>query len=323
MSNSTVFQLPRTLTGLERPALGGGTEPMKPRCTISRDDLSTLLMTAAGLRYASEQKVQRWTATAGNLGSVELFAVVRAVDEVAPGVYFYQAENHSLALFQQRGSACLLADFMKRAAVIDRKELPNVLIILTGAYHRLERKYGEFAYKLVNLDAGVAVSQLHYVAKGLGYSSIAALRWADDLIEQQLNLDPPLEQVTAVVAIYAASDNATTAASNGTNFISGFMPTVSATASDFCELGLHEVVERLFQESRMREHHLDALPLQCPPMPRTKSVAPSALLRLPPPGSCGEISIAGVLSDRVTVRRYSEDRISLYQLATILDFAHQ
>lgn len=323
MSNSTVLQLPRTLTGLERPALGGGTEPMRTRCTISRDDLSTLLMTAAGLRYASEQKVQRWTATAGNLGSVELFAVVRAVDGVAPGVYFYQAENHSLALFQQRGSPCLLADFMKRAAVIDRKELPDVLIILTGAYHRLERKYAEFAYKLVNLDAGVAVSQLHYVAKGLGYSSLTVLRWADDLIEQQLNLDPPLEQVTALVAMYAASDNATTAVSNGNNFISGFMPAISARAPDFCELGLHEVVERLFQESRMREHHLDAIPLQCPPVPRAKSVAPSALLRLPLPGSSGEISVAGVLSDRVTVRRYSEDRISLYQLSTILDFAHR
>jgi bacteriocin biosynthesis cyclodehydratase domain-containing protein len=323
MSNSTVFQLPQALTGLEGPALGGGTEPMKSRYAISRDDLSTLLMSAAGLRYASEQKVQRWTATAGNLGSVELFAIVRAVDGVAPGVYFYQAEKDSLSHFQQRGHPCPIADFMKRAAVIDRKELPDVLIILTGAYHRLERKYGEFAYKLVNLDAGVAVSQLHYVAKGLGYSSLTALRWADDLIEQQLNLDRPLEQVTAVVAMYAASDNATTAASNGNNFISGFVPAVSARAPDFCELGLNEVVERLFQESRMREHHLDAIPQQCPPVPRAKSVAPSALLRLPPPGSCGEISIAGVLSERVTVRHYAEDRISLSQLSTILDFAQR
>ena len=324
MPNSPVFQLPQTLSRLERTALGDESGELEVRQVITRDDLSTLLMTAAGIRYVSEQKVQRWTATAGNLGSVELFAIVRVVDGLAPGVYFYQAENHSLALFQQRGYSSLIPDFMKRSAVTDRKELPDVMIILTGAYHRLERKYGEFAYKLVNLDAGVAVSQLHYVAKALGYSSSTVLRWADDLIEQQLNLDPPLEQVTAVVALYAASDTPIKAASDGNDSISGSLPAASAKApADFCELGLHEVAERLFQESRMREHRLGAIPLHCPPAPRAASGAPSLLLRLPPPVSCGEVSIADVLSQRATVRRYADDRISLAQLATILDFAHR
>ncbi|HEY2913386.1 MAG TPA: SagB family peptide dehydrogenase [Candidatus Angelobacter sp.] len=324
MSNSTTFQLPRTLTSLERPALGGGSEPKETRHAITRDDLSSLLMTAAGVRYVSEHKLQRWTATAGNLGSVELFAIVRAVEGLSPGVYFYQAENHSLALFQQRGCTSPIPEFMQRAAITGRKELPEVLILLTGAYHRLERKYGEFAYKLVNLDAGVAVSQLHYVAKGLGYSSLTALRWADDLIEEQLNLDPPLEQVTAVVALYATADTATTAASNGHGCIAQPEPVVSARAlADFCELGLHEVTERLFQESRMREGHLGAIPLQCSPASRAESEVPSLLLPLPPPDSSGEVTIADVLAQRATVRRYTEDEISPAQLAAILDFAHR
>lgn len=322
MPNSTLIQLPGTLSGLERPALGNGIQPAEVHHVITIDDLSTLLMTAAGIRGVSEQKVQRWTATAGNIGSVELFAIVRRVDGLAPGIYFYQSHDHSLAFFQQRGGTPAIPELMRRVAAIDTAELPDVLVIFTGAHHRLERKYGEFAYKLVNLDAGVAVSQLHYVARSLGYHSLTVLRWADDLIEQQLNLDPPLEQVTAVVALYAAADPANTAAPNRNDSISGpWPPALTMRPANFCELGLHAVAERLYRESRMNERHLGAPPPQC--SSATRVVPPSSLLCLPPPESCGEVTAADVLAQRVTVRRYAEDPISPAQLATILDFAHR
>ena len=74
-------------------------------------------------------------------------------------------------------------------------------MILTGAYHRITRKYGVFGYRLINEDAGAATSQLHMVANSLGLHSETVNQWADDLIEAQLRLEGQSEQCTACVAI--------------------------------------------------------------------------------------------------------------------------
>ncbi|PWT89854.1 MAG: hypothetical protein C5B54_08255, partial [Acidobacteria bacterium] len=107
MPNCTHVPLRRTLSGLERPALEIFHESVVgQRHAITVDELSTVLMTTAGLRDVEPgaQQVQRWSATAGNLGSVELFLVVRHVEGLAPGLYFYESSQHRLAFFQQRGS---------------------------------------------------------------------------------------------------------------------------------------------------------------------------------------------------------------------------
>jgi len=280
-------------------------------------------MATAGIRSLEpdEQKVQRWTATAGNLGSVELFLLVRNVDGLSPGIYFYESHGHCLGFFQRRDEVSAIAEIMRRVAVTHRPDLPDVLVFFTGAYHRLEKKYREFAYKLVNLDAGVAVSQLHFIASCLGLFSSTAARWADDLIEQQLNLDACQEQVTSVVALYASP---VADAPTLNDSIPTAWPAVAANrVSDFCRLGLREVSNRLYWESRMSEHNLRSSSVKCDTARYRIPQGSSSHRKLPPAVTHGGQIVSEILAQRTTVRNYAMDPVSPDQLAAILDCAHQ
>jgi SagB-type dehydrogenase family enzyme len=321
MPNSTQVLLPPSLSRLERPALEILGQPINEHSqVITVDDLSTMLMATAGIRESDEQKVQRWTATAGNLGSVELFVIVHRVDGLQPGIYFYQPDDHSLASFQQRAQTSAIAELIERVAVIDIPEPADALVVFTGAYHRLERKYGDFAYKLVNLDAGVAVSQFHFVAKGLGLFSLTASRWADDLIERQLNLEQRQEQVTAVVALYSTTSTQPPTVHSTDDSRAGTWH-LTNRPSDFCELELHEIGERLYRESRIDEHKLRSSPPKCSSASRAVMRGPS--LPLPPPESSGGPTAKDILTQRTTVREFSDDQVSPSELATMLYYAYR
>src|SRR5262249_25363155 len=107
--------------------------------------LATVLLFGAGIRETDAKtavktlKPKRWAATGGNLGSPELFVAVHDVDDLAPGLYFYQAHEHVLARFVTGWRAIDAARFIDR--VVDRDgETPNALIIATAALHRLAHK---------------------------------------------------------------------------------------------------------------------------------------------------------------------------------------
>ena len=102
--------------------------------------LSGLLRRAGGLRQDARPipgKVQRWAPTGGNLGSVQLHVLLPAgLGELPPGAYFYAAPEHALAA-------------VRPELDIDPDE---ALIVLSAAYARVRRKYGDFALRVVHLD---------------------------------------------------------------------------------------------------------------------------------------------------------------------------
>jgi bacteriocin biosynthesis cyclodehydratase domain-containing protein len=171
--------------------------------TVAR--LATLLMFAAGLRShasSSDGKLRRWSPTGGNLGSVEAYVVVKAVDGLESGLYFYQADENTLAFL--RGME------MSEAAVFIAKAAPDAgdsgaLIVLTAAYHRVAQKYGPFGYRVVHLDAGVAIAQLTAVGCGMGLK-LALADCRNDFIEEEFELIPTGEMVTAAIHVYGGTN---------------------------------------------------------------------------------------------------------------------
>ena len=273
---------------------------------IQLAQLAALLALTGGVRELSGRKVQRWAANAGNLGSVELFVAVRSVDGLPPGIYFYGAGQHTLAVFRKR-RAPDPDDFIRRVLGCSDREMPGALVLLTGAFHRLERKYGAFGQRLVLLDAGCALGQLHLAAQALQLSSRTAAIWADDLIERELNLRGPGEQVTAVVELAPSC-----APRNPPPASSSFR-----TPSEFQGLTAREVGEMLFRESRMPESHL-ALASSGTRQPIPAAGRPT--VRLPKPLR-GHLSVGEVLAGRRSVRTFSGREAPLSSLATMLYLA--
>ncbi|MEU3689474.1 nitroreductase family protein [Streptomyces narbonensis] len=149
-----------------------------------------LLAVTAGRRALLPGRVQRWTASGGNIGSVVAHLVVRDVPGLEPGVYGYVASEHRLAR--------LAAD---PGAVPGEAPLT---VVLTGDFTKVAKKYAAFALRIVLLDAGCATATLRTAAAALDLPFAIRTRWDDLAVAAALGIDPDLEPVTTLVDLGGA-----------------------------------------------------------------------------------------------------------------------
>jgi SagB-type dehydrogenase family enzyme len=281
--------------------------------------LAFLLKMAAGIHTRRAGNIRRWPPTAGNLGSVEIFVVARNVTGLSPGVYLYQPHDHSLARFQQRGDMVDIDAFMCGAIATDQATHPDALIVFTGAYHRLYQKYKEFAYKLLYLDAGAAMSQFQFAAAGLGLDAYPCWYWADDFLEVHLNLEGFEEHCTMAVALTRQgllAEKAPPMDIRPRPIIPSFRP-----IQEFREITLQAVTELLHRESRMTERLLGENTMNGHSVPSNKD---RALFR--PPYDTGTNSpgdIEQLLLSRRSTRRFNARKVTNNQLLGVLHTAHR
>jgi SagB-type dehydrogenase family enzyme len=292
-------------------------------CTgsVSLAQLSAVLQLTAGIRESpsAPQQVRRWAPTGGNLGSVELYVAVRDVGGLSPGIYFYQSQTHSLAAINWRNGSPGMSAFMRDAIPGCPAILPDALVIATAALHRVGRKYGPFAFRLIHLDSGAAISQLHLAASGLGLCARDIPVWRDDRIEEEFRLDHKLEPITAVAALFESAEAA------GTEMppVSGRRPsTFLRPVQAFYQLPISDVLAMLMDESRITASETCAQDLVCAAAPIKESRGHSHGLVLPPP-LCGGTPLGRAFAQRRTVRHYDEAPISLEELSTMLQLAQR
>jgi SagB-type dehydrogenase family enzyme len=295
--------------------------------TLGQEELGQVLMMSVGIRRfgRSSGMIKRWGATGGNLGSVEAFLAVNRVSGLQPGLYFYQAGEHSLARLDD--DLTPVADFIAAATgIVDDK--PDAVIILTGAYHRLSTKYGPFAYKLMNFDAGMAASQLGLVGSGLGISVHQLSAWDDQAIEKRLRLEPFQEQVTNVLVLSSKDDRAQTWR-NATSTLFRCDDSAFSSQEDFCGDSVEAVTKRLYRESRLQRTLGSDIFKNSKGMFRGKNSksmfrggTDTAVVATFPDVVEGGRTLGEVLSHRASVRHYTDDPVSLTQLAGMLASAY-
>jgi SagB-type dehydrogenase family enzyme len=126
------------------------------------DQLATLLRVAVGY-HQTDAGVRRVAPSGGGLGSAELFVVARGVAGLADGVYHYYAQAHRLDRLREAGPAAIAG-----ALGISEAELPPLLLVGVGNLTKLRQKYGNFAFRFSNLDAGFARLYLYECLSALG-----------------------------------------------------------------------------------------------------------------------------------------------------------
>lgn len=147
--------------------------------------LSLLLSVTAGIRADSAERVARWTASGGNIGSVTAYAVVRDVPGVEPGIYGYVATEHRLARLSS-GIGTVPGD-------------SPATVVLTGDFPKVAQKYSAFALRIVLLDSGCAQATAREAARTLGLGLALRPHWDDDGIAAGLGINPDVEPITAVI----------------------------------------------------------------------------------------------------------------------------
>jgi SagB-type dehydrogenase family enzyme len=172
---------------------------------MSLDDLDTILRYVFGCHgYAGRSdgvvSIKRTSASAGGLHPVVAFPIVSNVEGVAPGVYHYNAGDHSLALLEglTRDGARQLAS----ESVCGQRYFgeAHVSFVLTARFNRNHWKYRRHprAYAAILMDAAHLSQTLYLVAaeRGLGAFFTDGINGRD--IERRLELDGVEEGAIAV-----------------------------------------------------------------------------------------------------------------------------
>jgi SagB-type dehydrogenase family enzyme len=136
---------------------------------MTLQQLADLLMYSYGYQQVNGQP-RLLPPTGGGLSSPEAYLTIHSLDGVPDGRYHYDARSHSLEFLGE-----LNADRICSMLQVDR--LPQVLLFGVASLHRVRAKYGNSAFKITNLDAGVAQTYIRQVALRLGLPQRSYQQW--------------------------------------------------------------------------------------------------------------------------------------------------
>ncbi len=148
-----------------------------PPTGLTFASLSALLELALGLSAWKQFGPNRWALrcnpSSGNLHPTEGYLVATGIKGLDNGVYHYAPREHALEM---------------RAGLVSEESSPLCLIGLTSIAWREAWKYGERAFRYVQLDAGHALGAFRYAAAALRLW-VELLPLADAEIGTLLGLD--------------------------------------------------------------------------------------------------------------------------------------
>ncbi|MES9945046.1 MAG: SagB/ThcOx family dehydrogenase [Candidatus Thiodiazotropha sp.] len=138
--------------------------------------ISKLLELSMGLSAWKQFGPDRWALrcnpSSGNLHPTETYVVCHKINGLDDGVYHYAPERHGLE---------------QRAELICNESAPYCLLGLTSIAWREAWKYGERAFRYVQLDVGHALGAIRYAAGVLGWQ-LSLRSGGDSAISELLGL---------------------------------------------------------------------------------------------------------------------------------------
>lgn len=124
--------------------------------------------------------------TTPSAGALDVYPVVFRVAGLAPGVYRYAVEDHSLELVRSGDFGEHLAALMLNQPYIADS---SVVFMLVGNKDRIAQQYGERGYRYLLIEAGHIAQNVCLVATGLGLGSVTIGGFVDSAVNQLLRVD--------------------------------------------------------------------------------------------------------------------------------------
>ena len=187
---------------LDKAILERRTDTKFGAAPISLRDLSSLLTGGYGTTErpsAVGNRRFRTVPSAGALYPLELYVHVRAVTELDPGLYHFQASAGLLQrlrlralLDQQFADAFVQPDVMGSAAVV---------ILITAVFQRTTFKYGERGYRFPLIEAGHVAQNIDLIASALDLPAANLGGFFDRELEALLDIDGVEQSLVYAVAI--------------------------------------------------------------------------------------------------------------------------
>lgn len=178
---------------LPKPSLTGSTSLeallAKRRCireylvtTLKLAEIGQLLWAAQGITHPQGY---RTAPSAGALYPLQLYLVVRALQDLAPAVYGYDPDQHHLVWMQEGDRRNLLA-----SAALGQEWLANAaaIVVFTADYKRTTHKYGQHGKRYVHMEAGHAAENLFLQANALDLTTVIVGAFDEEEVANVLGL---------------------------------------------------------------------------------------------------------------------------------------
>ncbi len=154
-------------------------------------ELAQVLWAAYGTSLRQHGFNLKTAPSAGACYPLELYAVVGKVTGLAPGVYRYDANNHTLKLTVSGDRRAELA-----RAAFDQNFLAQAPASLaySAVYERTTRRYGQRGRdRYVSMDLGHSAENVYLQCVALGLGTVAVGAFDDAAVKRILGL-PPAEE---------------------------------------------------------------------------------------------------------------------------------
>ena len=162
--------------------------------SLTLQELAQLLWAAQGV---TDTRGLRTAPSAGATYPLELYAVTGKVDELGPGVYRYEPDEHRLLKTMEGDRRAQLAD----AALGQRfVEEGAVVFVFTAFYERTTMRYGDRGVRYVHMEAGHAAQNLHLQATSMGLATVVVGAFLDERVAEILDL-PQNEQPLYIMPV--------------------------------------------------------------------------------------------------------------------------
>jgi oxazoline/thiazoline dehydrogenase len=125
----------------------------------------------------------------GALYELEVYVVVNACENLSPGLYYYDPQQHGLRRTASETAEIgqLLADASRATRI--RPEDLQVLIIISARFQRIAWKYASIAYSLVLKNVGVLYQTMYLAATAMGLAPCAVGSGNADLFARAAGTD--------------------------------------------------------------------------------------------------------------------------------------
>ena len=160
------------------------------KSSLNLTEVGQLLWSAQGV---SDAQGLRTAPSAGALYPLKLFVVVGDVNELSPGIYQYNPEEHSL-LKTANGD---LRKLLQKAA-LNQSSIGDaaIIFVFTAIYQRTTWKYGDRGVRYVHMEVGHAGQNLFLQAEALDLGTVVIGAFNDDEVRKVLRLDSDMQPLS-------------------------------------------------------------------------------------------------------------------------------
>lgn len=157
---------------------------------LTLSSLALILKLSCGLQDEgdNQEKIRRWTAAGGNIGSVTGFVIIADASIAPLGTYVYQEQNHTLVRLSDEVSA-----------------MPDphaqVTLVMSGNIGKVGKKYHAFALRIAFQDSGCSLATAQLAADNLGIYTKPEQDWDDKSLGAVCATSTSREVITAVLSI--------------------------------------------------------------------------------------------------------------------------